>query len=530
LRFDPSLDVGGSISAFSIREFHFIAGGTADLNLDVEAEVSITGELKPGRQFTLAQKQFDYPVGRVDLPFYGTIGVVPVAGTVRFDVRLSCEIEGGILGKVSGGIRGRNEISLGARYSNSAWEAVSESSRSFEPLPTEWAIVARAEARCAVRPEVILILYGVEGPFVGFEPYLELSGTASNTSWDAQLIGGMDFLIGMRVKVLSFALAEWNQEIRGEPIVLKQWSGNNPNPPATQPPPSPPPPTSNRSPIATISRPTPGAYSQGTPIGFPGSANDPEEGSLTGGSLVWSSNVNGQIGTGTGFSRADLSIGTHTITLTATDSKGAIGRATVVLTIQGNQPPADDTAFFDDFNDGNFTSNPKWLLGESVFEGTPIRRVRSGAVSLGINVTNPRASGFVSLFTGIPNVEVDQNTAVSFDVMLARADPPFCENDGKSGPAAVIIAGENSRGENYNVVFAFNNRGISGVKYGNASSGDQGIVFVIDGSSKTNEWNRNVTYRVKQYMPDAVTLHFIQIMAYFCASTEILYDNIRVSR
>ena len=52
-------------------------------------------------------------------------------------------------------------------------------------------------------------------------------------------------------------------------------------------------------------------------MGFAGTGSDPEDGTLTGASLVWTSSINGQIGTGTSFSTTTLSAGTHTITLTA---------------------------------------------------------------------------------------------------------------------------------------------------------------------------------------------------------------------
>ena len=61
---------------------------------------------------------------------------------------------------------------------------------------------------------------------------------------------------------------------------------------------------------------------------------------MNGASLVWTSSRDGQIGTGTSFTKGDLSVGTHTITLTAKDAQGASGVATRAITIvTGNQPP-----------------------------------------------------------------------------------------------------------------------------------------------------------------------------------------------
>jgi PKD repeat protein len=100
-------------------------------------------------------------------------------------------------------------------------------------------------------------------------------------------------------------------------------------------------PSGNQAPVAAISAPAAGAsFGQGASVGFAGSGNDPEQGALTGGALVWTSSRDGQIGTGTSFSRSNLSVGTHTITLTARDAQNATGTATRSITItSGNQPP-----------------------------------------------------------------------------------------------------------------------------------------------------------------------------------------------
>jgi hypothetical protein len=100
----------------------------------------------------------------------------------------------------------------------------------------------------------------------------------------------------------------------------------------------------NQPPTASITSPTNGAsFVQGASVSFAGSGNDPEDGALTGSSLTWTSSIDGAIGTGTSFSKSNLSVGAHTITLTATDSKGATGSTNVSITITpaggGNQPP-----------------------------------------------------------------------------------------------------------------------------------------------------------------------------------------------
>jgi len=89
---------------------------------------------------------------------------------------------------------------------------------------------------------------------------------------------------------------------------------------------------SNTQPVVTISAPPDEAsYQQGETITFTGSATDAEEGDLTA-SLAWQSNLDGQIGDGSSFTRSDLSVGTHTITATASDSGGLTGASQVTIT------------------------------------------------------------------------------------------------------------------------------------------------------------------------------------------------------
>jgi probable HAF family extracellular repeat protein len=96
----------------------------------------------------------------------------------------------------------------------------------------------------------------------------------------------------------------------------------------------------NQSPAATISAPRSGLQIlQGQNVDFSGTGADPEDGQLSGASLVWRSSIDGVIGTGNAFTRNDLSVGTHTITLTVTDSKGATGTATTAVEIYAYDPP-----------------------------------------------------------------------------------------------------------------------------------------------------------------------------------------------
>ncbi|MBK5096886.1 MAG: PKD domain-containing protein [Gemmatimonadetes bacterium] len=107
-------------------------------------------------------------------------------------------------------------------------------------------------------------------------------------------------------------------------------------------------PDDNRSPNAAIRSPGNGSnFVESESVTFEGSATDPEDGVLAGSSLVWTSSLDGQIGLGLQFSRSDLSFGTHSIRLIATDSEGAADTATVSISIGGvsNQDPTASFSF-----------------------------------------------------------------------------------------------------------------------------------------------------------------------------------------
>jgi hypothetical protein len=90
----------------------------------------------------------------------------------------------------------------------------------------------------------------------------------------------------------------------------------------------------NQPPVPTIFNPGNGTYTPpGGLVVLQGSAMDMEDGSLTDGSLVWSSDRQGELGVGTSVPLNTLEPGQHIITLTATDSYGISAHTSVLINI-----------------------------------------------------------------------------------------------------------------------------------------------------------------------------------------------------
>ncbi|MBF0099538.1 MAG: PKD domain-containing protein [Desulfobacterales bacterium] len=75
-------------------------------------------------------------------------------------------------------------------------------------------------------------------------------------------------------------------------------------------------------------------YTEGDAITFTGNATDPANGQLNNITLAWTSNIDRQLGTGDTVTKSNLSIGRHTITLTATDTNGVSSTDTITITVQ----------------------------------------------------------------------------------------------------------------------------------------------------------------------------------------------------
>lgn len=205
----------------------------------------------------------------------------------------------------------------------------------------------------------------------------------------------------------------------------------------------------NQPPTATIAAPLDGAqYLGGTEIEFSVTATDPEDGSLSGGSVSWSSSLDGDLGTGSPLMTTGLSVGSHTVTVTVADSRGLQGTDEITVTVGANgvptasiSQPADGSSFEEgqainfagsatDPEDGDLTgaaltwsSSIDGLLGTGESAATSLLTVGNHVVTL--SATDAQSQ------TGTATVSIE----------VTSQGPDGFESDDTSAEATVTASG-----------------------------------------------------------------------------------------
>lgn len=171
----------------------------------------------------------------------------------------------------------------------------------------------------------------------------------------------------------------------------------------------------NSAPSVSISAPSNGAsYNAGDSVTFSGSANDTEDGNL-GGSIAWNSSVDGSIGSGSSFSTSGLSVGSHTITASVTDSGGLSDSAQVSITVNSVGGGCTVEEDFESGAGGWFASSASTCSTGTFIRGNPTQTTSTVTIQLG-NDHNPGTSSGNAFFTAANssagNADVDGGNCI----------------------------------------------------------------------------------------------------------------------
>ncbi|MBZ0111153.1 MAG: hypothetical protein K8J08_01700 [Thermoanaerobaculia bacterium] len=184
----------------------------------------------------------------------------------------------------------------------------------------------------------------------------------------------------------------------------------------------------NTAPAVTITAPSdPTTITVGDSINFTGTASDTEDGSLTA-SIAWTSSLDGALGTGGSVSTSGLSVGSHVVTASVTDSGSLTATDTVNVTVNppGNTAPTVNitapagpvtvdqgtTVNFagtaSDAEDGDLTSSLAWSssLDGSIGSGGSFA---TSTLSVGVHTVTASVSDSGSL-SGSDSVSVTVNS------------------------------------------------------------------------------------------------------------------------
>ncbi len=230
----------------------------------------------------------------------------------------------------------------------------------------------------------------------------------------------------------------------------------------------------NTPPTATITSPTDeDTFTEGDEITFTGTGTDPEDGQLSGDYLVWSSDNDGEIGTGTSFTISTLSVNTHTITLTATDHDGAADTDTVTITITTSYPYPWTQAIVDKYLE---------LGGSDGVLGSPISDEQTGDSSF---------TGTICTYINFENGTIEYHTNGNYEGQVFTIINPLFEKWASLGygtsdlgyPISDISDIETSI---YGTQFQYQNFEGGSLEY-HLSGGYAGQVFEIHGEI-FNKW------------------------------------------
>ena len=215
-------------------------------------------------------------------------------------------------------------------------------------------------------------------------------------------------------------------------------------------------PTNNRPVVSIIGPPNNTRFNSLDTITLIGKVTDPEDGNITGGSLVWTSDKDGRIGAGFYHKIDSLTINTHNIVLSATDNEGLKGFDSVTILIEQNFAPivsitypADstyfsvaDTVFFacevTDPEDGDITgSSIVWTSDKDGQLGTGNALSVSG-LSVNRHIISVTATdSYGNSTTACVTISVSNTFARSF--RLQRHDKGYCVLETDDG--GYLVAG-----------------------------------------------------------------------------------------
>lgn len=178
---------------------------TLGLTLEVETKYFSLERVKMGAAVsqeadltfstTLPALEFDKEIVVADL-YFGAFAVGPVVITPNLELLIGAN--GELQAQVSMNVTESMSVSAGAIYQNGSWVPYSDFSSNWDFQPPTLSASARVKAYTG--PRLNLMIYGVAGPYVQVDGYVELEADVNKTPW-WELYVGLEAFLGIKGEI-----------------------------------------------------------------------------------------------------------------------------------------------------------------------------------------------------------------------------------------------------------------------------------------------------------------------------------------
>ena len=299
--FDPILNLDLDFGFFSIEAFKFSVG------FEQEADIKLIGNFNK-------QLKEELEVAKLNLK-NSVLWIGPVPVVYSLNIKILIGVEGELKARIEVSAEQSATLEVGAKYSdNRGWDAIGKFDFDFDVKPPTLEAALKGKAYAAAEAE--LLFYGLVGPSAFIRPYVEADVVLGRDPfW--RLNGGIEAGIGFEMPDI-FDLADYEKVLGSTKQELMR--------------------SSNQAPVVDIVLPKENQTIElGDKVLMRASVSDVEDGTSCC-VLQWSSDLDGNLASINNYDEYFKSEGTRTITVTATDSKGAIATDTITLKVENSAP------------------------------------------------------------------------------------------------------------------------------------------------------------------------------------------------
>jgi len=218
--FAPAMDVAVEISGWEVSYAKAAGAGTLSLDFSVLVEADHTVTVAPDDVMLLPP---------VKMHFAGSVGPIPVKGAVELSfagglsvaIPSTCSVEAGFISAA--------DIVVGGEFTNNPSPTltdISSLSLNASGYGPVWTYEAVAHVRIYVKPQLQVSFYGVAGPFIGAEPYVNYDMQVLPTLTAAGLTAGFDACLDFPLGILSadWLTGTWELSVEGPSYTLFEWT------------------------------------------------------------------------------------------------------------------------------------------------------------------------------------------------------------------------------------------------------------------------------------------------------------------